>query len=434
MSLPAQRPGDDPAAPASLPLEVALGEPEQQWVRRALALARKGLGRTSPNPAVGAVVVRNGQVVGEGFHPRAGGPHAEVVALARAGELARGATLFVTLEPCAHWGRTPPCTDAIIRAGIRRVVACTVDPNPKVNGRGFARLKEAGIEVALAPAWAGERARALNEAYEKYITTGLPYVTCKAAMSLDGKIATASGSARWITGPEARRVAHRLRQLHDAVMVGIGTVLADNPMLNVRLSSSTRARQPVRIVVDSLARTPVTAALFEPQGPAGPVVVAATAKAPPQRIEALRAAGAEVLLLPEDPAGRVNLRALMEELGRREITSVLAEGGGTLHAGLLEAGLVDRVVVFIAPRILGGERAPTFVEGAGCDRVDQGWPVVSWRLRRLPGGELLVDGRLARRSASPVSSAGPANPALNGRPGGMRTGAPVRAALEVTSA
>ncbi|HEY8486216.1 MAG TPA: bifunctional diaminohydroxyphosphoribosylaminopyrimidine deaminase/5-amino-6-(5-phosphoribosylamino)uracil reductase RibD [Limnochordales bacterium] len=392
------------AGPAglSLPPQLADDGSARPWLRRALALARRGAGLTSPNPAVGAVVVRDGRVVGEGFHRRAGGPHAEVVALAQAGELARGATLVVTLEPCDHWGRTPPCTEAILRAGVARVVACTVDPNPRVRGRGFARLQDAGVEVLLAPPWAAQRARALNEAYEKYITTGIPYVTCKAAMSLDGKIAATSGQARWITGPQARRLAHRLRALHDAVMVGVGTVLADDPMLNARPGRRAPARQPLRVVVDSLARTPPDAALFHPVGPTGPVLVAATQRAPAGRVAALRDAGAEVLLLPADDHGRVDLRELLAALGRRAITSILVEGGGTLHAALLEAGLVDRVAVFIAPKILGGQHAPTFVEGQGCASVEQAWPVVSWHCRRLPGGELFVEGRVQARPTQPL--------------------------------
>ncbi|HEY8485765.1 MAG TPA: bifunctional diaminohydroxyphosphoribosylaminopyrimidine deaminase/5-amino-6-(5-phosphoribosylamino)uracil reductase RibD [Limnochordales bacterium] len=384
-----------------LPEAVTLREAERQWVRRALALARRGLGQTSPNPAVGAVVVRDGVVVGEGYHRQAGGPHAEVVALQHAGPRASGATLYVTLEPCAHWGRTPPCTDAILQAGIRRVVACTVDPNPVVHGRGFARLREAGVEVALAEPWAQAQARSLNEAYEKFITTGIPFVTCKAAISLDGKVATAAGQSRWITGPAAREAAHRLRALHDAVLVGVGTVLADDPMLNARLKAgSRRLRQPWRVVVDSQARTPPQAALFRPRGPAGPVVIAVTPSADPGRVEALRQAGAQVWQLPADATGRVDLRALLQALGRRSIVSVLVEGGGTLHAALLQAGLVDRVVAFIAPCLIGGQRAPTFVEGEGCRALEQAWRLTWRKVRRLAGGELMVDARLSAPSAS----------------------------------
>lgn len=391
MALPySTRFGPDGPPPSPGPAGV-VGEAERPFLRRALQLARRGLGRTSPNPAVGAVLVRDGQVVGEGYHRRAGEPHAEAVALARAGNLALGATLYVTLEPCAHFGRTPPCADAIIRAGVRRVVACTVDPNPRVNGRGFARLREAGVEVALAGPEEQGQARELNAAYEKFITTGLPYVTLKAAMSLDGKIATPSGDSRWITSEQARALGQRLRARSDAVMVGIGTVLADDPLLTVRRRGRPAARQPLRVVVDSLARTPPTASLFTSPGP---VLVAATTRAPAERVEKLRERGADVLLTPPGPDGRVNLLQLLAELGRREVVSVLVEGGGTLHAALLEADLAERMVVFIAPKILGGARAPTPVEGAGAGSVAGARGLFGWRIRRLPAGELVVDALL----------------------------------------
>ena len=358
---------------------------ERRFLSRALALARRGLGRTSPNPAVGAVLVRDGQVVGEGYHHRAGEPHAEVLALREAGEAARGATLYVTLEPCSHWGRTPPCADALIRAGVRRVVACTLDPNPRVDGRGFARLAAAGVEVALAGEPFRERARRLNAAYEKHVTTGLPYVTLKVAMSLDGKIATASGDSRWISGEASRAMAHRMRARHDAVMVGVGTVLADDPLLTARPPGRPPARQPLRVVVDSEARTPPGSRLVASAGPGAPVLVATTTRAPAARADALRAAGAEVLALPPGPDGRVDLRALMAHLGGRGITGVLVEGGATLAGSLVASGLVDEVVAFVAPVILGGERAPSPVGGAGAARVAQAWRVAHWRVRAVPG-------------------------------------------------
>lgn len=359
---------------------------EGRYLSRAIALARRGLGRTSPNPAVGAVLVRDGQVVGEGYHQRAGGPHAEVVALRRAGEAARGATLYVTLEPCAHWGRTPPCADALIQAGVRRVVACTIDPNPRVNGQGFARLAAAGVAVALAGGTYRQRVRQLNAAYEKYITTGLPYVTLKVAVSLDGKIATATRDARWISSEASRAMAHRLRARHDAVMVGIGTVLADDPLLTARPAGrSSFRRQPLRVVVDSHARTPVDSRLVRSASPDAPVLVAVTDRAPAPRVEALRAAGAEVVVLPAAPDGRVDLTALLRHLGGREVTSVLVEGGGELVASLVEAQLADAMVVFLAPKILGGKEAPSPVGGAGVARVADAWGVARWQVRQVPG-------------------------------------------------
>lgn len=364
---------------------VALSPEERRYLSRAIALARRGLGRTSPNPAVGAVLVRDGQVVGEGYHQRAGGPHAEVVSLRQAGEAARGATLYVTLEPCAHWGRTPPCADALIEAGVRRVVACTIDPNPKVNGLGFSRLASAGVQVELADGRYREQARRLNAPYEKYVTTGLPYVTLKVAMSLDGKIATTTRDARWISSEASRAMAHRLRARHDAVMVGVGTVLADDPLLTARPPGRRPPRQPLRVVVDSHARTPVDARLIRSASPEAPVLVAITDLAPADRVESLRAAGAEVAVLPAGSDGRVDLPALLQYLSAREVTSVLVEGGGVLLASLVDAELADAMIVFLAPKILGGKGAPSPVDGAGVDRVAGAWRIARWRVRRVPG-------------------------------------------------
>jgi len=341
------------------------------------------------------VLVRDGQIVGEGYHRRAGGPHAEVVALRQAGEAARGATLYVTLEPCAHWGRTPPCADALIEAGVRRVVACTLDPNPRVDGRGFARLAAAGVEVVLARGELQRRARELNAAYEKHVTTGLPYVTVKLAMSLDGKIATASGDARWISSEASRAMVHRLRARHDAVMVGVGTVLADDPLLTARPGGRVRARQPLRIVVDSTARTPLSSRLVASVGPDAPVLVATTPRAPAERLERLRERGVEVTVLPETADGRVDLGALMAELGQRGVLAVLVEGGGNLTASLVASGMVDRMLVFVAPVIVGGATAPTPVGGVGAARLADAWRVARWSVHAVRGSgtppDLLIE-------------------------------------------
>jgi len=363
-------------------------------MKRALRLAARGAGRTSPNPMVGAVIVSGGRLVGEGYHKQVGGPHAEVWALRAAGEAARGATMYVTLEPCCHQGRTPPCTDAIVAAGIGKVVAAVLDPNPKGNGRGVQLLRDAGIEVEVG--LLEQEARELNAAYLKHTTTGLPLVSLKAAMSLDGKIATRTGESKWITGERARRFAHKLRARHDAVMVGIGTVLSDDPKLTVR---SVRGRSPVRLVVDSAARTPPTAALLT----AGerPPVIAVTEKAPDERVDALRRAGAEVWVLPAEPhppspsppaeRGRVDLAALLRRLGEEQVQSVLVEGGGTLASAALAAGLVDRVYFFIAPLIIGGAEAPTAVGGEGVARLSEAWRIRNMRVRRI-GEDLLITG------------------------------------------
>ena len=343
-------------------------------MRRALALAQRGY--TTPNPMVGAVIVKDGRVVGEGFHRRAGMPHAEVEALRRAGENARGATLYVTLEPCSHWGRTPPCADALIEAGVRCVYAAMQDPNPQVSGRGFAKLREAGIEVQVGVL--EERARQLNEIFVKYHQTGMPFVTIKAAMSLDGKIATYTGDSKWITGEPARRLVHRLRARHDAVMVGVGTVVKDNPLLTVRLPRFKEPLHRLRVIVDSRLRCPEEAQVLSVEH--SPTLIATTESAPQDKIARLRERGVEIAVLPAD-GGRVDLRALMAMLAQRGVTGVLCEGGGTLIAGLLANRLVDKVVFFYAPRIIGGQDAHTAVDGEGFPSIERSLRLdrVHWR-------------------------------------------------------
>lgn len=333
---------------------------DSYYMQMALDLAGKALGRTSPNPMVGAVVVKGDRVVGTGFHARAGNPHAEVLALAQAGEAARGATLYVTLEPCCHHGRTGPCTEVVIRAGVRRVVAAMTDPNPLVAGCGLKRLAEAGLDVASGVMEA--EALRLNEVFVKYITTKVPFVVMKAAMTLDGKIATRTGQSRWITGPEAREYVHRLRDRYDAIMVGVGTVLADDPSLTTRLPEG-GGKDPVRIIVDGNARTPPGAGVIQRSSGAS-VIIAVTTKAPRERVRALQESGAHVLVI-DGPGPGVNLPGLLAELGAREITGVLVEGGAGIHGSMLEAGVVDKVVWFIAPKFFGGAEAPGPVAGRG---------------------------------------------------------------------
>jgi len=354
-------------------------------MRRALELAALGLGRTSPNPAVGAVVVRDDTVVGEGYHERAGGPHAERVALARAGEAARGADLYVTLEPCCHYGRTPPCTDAIIEAGIRRVIFASADPDIRAGGRGAQQLTAAGIEVE--EGLLRDEADRLNEAYLKHKRAGRPFVTLKLAMSLDGKIATRSGDSRWITGTAARARVHEMRNRSDAVMVGVGTVLADDPRLTTRGIEG--GRDAVRIVCDSHARTPPEAQVIREASEA-PCLVAVTEGAEQERLDGLSAAGAEVLVLPADE-GRVDLDTLSVALGERDIMSVLLEGGGTLAWSALEAGILNKVALFYAPIIIGGQEAVASVGGAGVERIDDAFRLQDITLQRW-GDDLLVEG------------------------------------------
>lgn len=333
-------------------------------MQMALDLARRAMGRTSPNPMVGAVVVKDGRVVGQGYHARAGTPHAEINALQEAGAQAAGATLYVTLEPCCHHGRTGPCTEAVLAAGVSRVVAAMTDPNPLVAGRGLERLREAGVEVTVGVM--EEEARQLNEVFIKYITTRRPFVVLKAAMSLDGKIATRTGESRWITGREARLEVHRLRDRYDAILVGVNTVLLDNPSLTTRLPEG-EGKDPVRIIVDSRARTPPQARVITQSSPA-PTIIAVTPDAPEENLRRLEGAGAKILIVPGS-GPRVDLAALMAELGRREITSVLIEGGAEIHASALEARIVDKVIWFIAPQIIGGRQAPGPVGGEGPARL-----------------------------------------------------------------
>lgn len=366
---------------------------EERWMWMALDLARQGRGKTSPNPMVGAVVVRDSEVMGTGCHLAAGTPHAEIIALQKAGPGARGATLYVNLEPCAHHGRTGPCAEAVIRAGVARVVAAMEDPNPLVAGRGFQRLREAGVAVKTGVLEA--KARRLNEAFIKYITTGFPFVMVKTAMCMDGKIATRTGDSFWITGEKARQFVHRLRHQSDAVAVGIETVLRDDPRLTTRLEEG-GGRDALRVVVDSRGRLPLEAGVINRSSPAG-TLLAVTERAPREKLQALRNRGVEILVLPEKE-GRVDLRALLRALGRREKTQILVEGGGTINYSLLEQGLVDKLFLFIAPLLCGGRSAPTPFGGEGVASLEQAWEVREIELKQYDRDYLLI-GYPVRREA-----------------------------------
>ncbi len=353
-------------------------------MQRALFLAQKALGNVSPNPAVGAVVVKDGAVIGEGYTQPPGSAHAEIVALRQAGERARGATMYVTLEPCCHLKkRTPPCTDAIIAAQIAEVHIATLDPNPQVAGRGRAQLEAVGIKTYLGEQ--EEEARELNEAYIKFITTGIPFVIAKFAMSLDGKIATKSGDSKWISSEESRRYVHYLRGIVDAVMVGVGTVLRDDPRLTVRIEGV--ERQPLRVVVDSSGRTPPQAQVFHMPGQ---TLLATTQSLPEDRRKAFKERGAELLALP-CREGVVDLGELLRALGQREVTSVLVEGGGTLLGSLFDLGLVDKVFAFIAPIIVGGREAATPIAGDGVAQIAQALRLSRVRVQRF-GDDVLISG------------------------------------------
>ena len=370
---------------------------------RALQLARKGFGRTSPNPAVGALVVKGGRVVASGWHKKAGEPHAEVLAIEGAGKKAAGADLYVTLEPCCHTGRTPPCVDAIIGARIGRVFVGMTDPNPKVKGRGTRALKKAGIEVISGII--EDRCRQLNEPYVNYITTGKPFVTLKLATSLDGRIALSSGKSKWITGVESRAMVHKMRSVSDAVMVGVGTVLSDDPELTVRgVKGTARGPGPVKVIVDSTLRTPLSAKVFKvkgaPKGVAGQaarsvsgqgreLIIYTTSAADKRKVKWARRAGAEVVVVPMSSDG-VDLRWVMDDLGRREVTSLLVEGGSAIAASLVKGKLAHKAAIFLAPRFFGGD-ATASLSALGVKVLGRSPRLASVTTKKV-GEDILVDG------------------------------------------
>jgi diaminohydroxyphosphoribosylaminopyrimidine deaminase/5-amino-6-(5-phosphoribosylamino)uracil reductase len=381
-----------------------------KFLRQALALARRGYGQTSPNPMVGAVLVKRGRLIGRGWHRRAGGPHAEIEALQDAqkrGHNPRGATIYVTLEPCCTHGRTPPCTHAILAAGLKRVVVGTTDPNPKHAGKGFRILRRAGIAVECLrdqpDAACQQIARAcarLNESFNHWIVRGTPFVTVKAAMTLDGKIATANGESKWITGAAARDHGMILRHGHDAILVGVNTVLADNPSLTVRRrppAGDGPALSRRRIILDSLARTPISAnVVSDAQAAATTIVV--SRRAPVRRVAAL-AKKVNVLTAPA-AAGKLNLRWLLKRLGTANVTSLLVEGGGEVNASFLLGGLAQRVAFFYAPKILGGRDSRKAVAGDGAKRLREVLQLREVAWQRL-GADLFLT---ARADASPLDA------------------------------
>lgn len=366
--------------------DAAAGAVEDRAMREAIRLARRGIGTTHPNPRVGAVLVRGGRIVARGYHERAGEPHAETRALEAAGESAAGGTLVVTLEPCAHFGRTPPCTDAILAAGIRRVVVGMLDPNPLVNGRGVARLEEAGVAVSVGAREA--ECRALNPPYLKRLATGLPWVTLKAMISLDGRIASEGGESRGLGGEREQRLVHRLRAEHDAVLIGIGTALRDDPLLTVRLA---RGRNPLRVVLDDSLRLPLTSRLVASAG-AAPLLVA-TVSRDESRIETLAERGAAVWVFDAGPDGRVPLEPLLRRLSSDGKDALLVEGGPTIHTSFLRAGVADQVAVGVAPLLLGGRSAPAWTRDLGRGSIAEGIPIEDLAVRRL-GRDVWLEGRI----------------------------------------
>jgi len=356
---------------------------DEGFMRRALRLARKGEGRVSPNPMVGAVIARDGRIIGEGYHRRYGENHAEINAIANATEPIAGATFYITLEPCSHYGKTPPCVEALIASRPGRVVVGTIDPNPLVSGRGIAALQRHGIETKTGVL--EEACQRQNEVFFKYIRTGIPFVTLKFALTLDGRIATAAGHSRWISSPASLRFAHRLRRAHDAILVGAGTVLKDNPELTCRL---VRGENPLRVVIDSHLRTSPDASVFEVRRSSA--IVAATRKAPAERRRLFERQGIEVLELGEDEEGRVDLHGLLNLLGQRKIASLLVEGGAGVNTSFLREHLVDRLIAVIAPKIVGtGINA---VGDLGIRRMENSLRLSFDRITRS-GDDLIIEAR-----------------------------------------
>ena len=364
-----------------------------RFMTLALRLAAKGRGKTSPNPMVGSLVVKNGRIVGQGSHQGPGKPHAEILALKQAGSRAKGATLYVTLEPCCHLlKRTPPCVPTVIQSGVRAVVVAMTDPNPLVKGRGVTALRKAGLVVTTGIAREG--AAELNRAYLHWVTTGRPYVILKAGMTLDGKVATAQGESQWITGPLARRAVHRLRSQVDAVLVGVGTVLKDNPSLTARLSDrplKLASKQPLRVVLDSQLRTKPKARVCTKQDLAK-TLIATTSRAATSRRQLFELAGVEVTSLAQKN-GHVSLPALMSLLGKRGITSLLIEGGSTVNAAALRAKLVNHVLLYLAPTLMGGQDAKSMIGGRSPKRLAQALALHHVKVRRM-GEDLVVEGDL----------------------------------------
>lgn len=356
---------------------------DAEWMLRAAALAGRGTGFVNPNPLVGCVIVRDGRVIGEGWHERFGGLHAERNALRSCTEDPHGAVMYVTLEPCCHHGKNPPCTEAVIAAGIRRVVVGSDDPNPLVAGKGIRQLRDAGIEVQTGIC--KEACDRLNRIFFHYITTGTPYCILKTAMTADGKTATGTGQSRWITGEAARAHVHETRKRVAAILCGIGTVLADDPMLNCRTAHPSH---PVRVVCDSRLRLPLRSALVQTAREI-PVIAAACDPDPVQQ-QRLEDAGVRVLTLPPDSSGKVSLPALMQALGKMQLDSVLIEGGAELHAAALRAGIVQQVQIYIAPKIFGGADAKPAIGGRGVEAVSDAVQLSAPEITRF-GGDLLLD-------------------------------------------
>jgi diaminohydroxyphosphoribosylaminopyrimidine deaminase / 5-amino-6-(5-phosphoribosylamino)uracil reductase len=373
------------------------------FMKKALAIAKKGAGLVTPNPLVGAFVVKEGKVIGKGYHKQAGGPHAEVFALDDAGPSANGSTLYVSLEPCCHYGKTPPCTKKIIECKVKRVVIASIDPFPQVKGRGIKELELAGIEVTCGIL--EDEAIRLNEFFFKFTRTGFPFVTIKGAVTADGKTATSTGKSKWISNEVSRNYTHKMRFIHDSILVGVNTVLHDDPLLTCRLPGK-KSKKLTKIIVDSTGKTPVSSKLFDqsikqnndPEKESGgiqkkikldSIIIASTSKIDKTKKAALESKGAEVVILPGQN-GKVDLKELLHLLGNRGITSVLVEGGSEINASLIEHNLADKLILFIAPKIAGGRLSPTIVGGQGYDSINDCNPLIFSHAKRFKDDIMLV--------------------------------------------
>ncbi len=361
----------------------------EYYMSIALGLAKKGEGAVNPNPLVGAVVVKNGEIVGKGYHKFYGGPHAEVYALEEAGEKALGADIYVSLEPCSHYGKTPPCVEAIIKAGIKRVIISMEDPNPLVAGRGINFLREKGVEVITGVL--ENEAKKLNEIFIKYITRKIPFVILKTAMTIDGKISTYTGESKWISGEESREYVHKIRNKVMGIMVGIGTVIADDPLLTTRLKEGS-GKSPKAIIVDSKLRIPMESKILETLNERE-VIIACTEGFDNEKKYILEEKGVRVIITPKDKNNKVDLSHLINELGKLGIDSILLEGGGELNFTAVSSGIVDKIMCFIAPKIVGGKGSKTPIEGEGIEKMNEAIKVENITYRVF-GSDLLLQGYL----------------------------------------
>ncbi|HVP76628.1 MAG TPA: bifunctional diaminohydroxyphosphoribosylaminopyrimidine deaminase/5-amino-6-(5-phosphoribosylamino)uracil reductase RibD [Thermodesulfobacteriota bacterium] len=369
---------------------------DEKWMKRALRLAEAGKGRTSPNPLVGAVLVKRGKMVGEGYHAKIGEAHAEIVALRQAGDKARGAVLYVNLEPCTHYGRTPPCAPQVIKAGVKRVVIGMEDPNPVVHGKGIEALKKAGLDIKVGVLV--EECRRLNEAFCKYILNKQPFVLLKAAATLDGKIATRNGDSKWISGEASRRLVHKVRDQVDGVLVGVGTILRDDPLLTARRKEG---REPYRIVLDSRLKIPEEARVFEHS--ASEVILATTELAPCEKVERLEKRGVRVLII-HSKEGRVDLRSCLTKLAEIGVMNLLVEGGSQVNGSFLDEGLIDKLLLFLSPRLMGDPKALGIFDGRGVSNLSEAITIKEISTKRI-GEDLFVEGYLewGTKSCSPES-------------------------------